>query len=127
MSFRLHIPMAFDEIRKNLDQIPITARQAEIHRNSWGAVVNGSVVVNIADEDDPKQAVKKARRRIIKVARRLACKNAKWSNMAQHLPIGYARIAVFQTDRRHRQLYGLGILAGGHRNSVVAHRRLPCF
>jgi|GEM_PF-1109278 len=107
MRFRPHMPLAFDEIRKNLDQIPITARQAEIHRNSWGAVVNGSVVVSIVDEDDPQQAVKKARRRIIKAARRLACKNARWSNVAKHLPIGYARIAVFQTDRRHRQLYGL--------------------
>ncbi len=107
MSFRLHMPMAFDEIRKNLDQIPITARQAEIHRNGWGAVVNGSVLVNIADTDDPQHAVRKARRRIIKAARRLACKNTKWSNVAKRLFIGYARIAVFQTDQRHRQLYGL--------------------
>ena len=107
MSLRLHMPLAFDEIRKNIDHIPITARQAEIHRNGWGAVVNGSVVVNIADTNDPQHAVKKARRRIIKAARRLACKNTKWSNVAKHLFTGYARIAVFQTDRRHRQLYGL--------------------
>jgi len=108
ISLRLHMPLAFDEIRKNLDQISITARRAEIHRNGWRAVVNGAVVVSIEDEDDPQQAVKKARRRVIKSARRLACKNAKWFNVAKHLPIGYARIAVFQADRRHRQLYGLG-------------------
>ena len=107
MSFRLHMPLVIDEIRRNIDKIAITPRQAEIHRNAWGAVVKGSVVVSIADEDDPQQAVKKARRRIIKAARRFARKNAKWSNVAKYLPIGYARIGVFQTDRRHRQLYGL--------------------
>jgi len=107
MSFRLHMPLAIDEIRKNLNHIAVTPRQAKIHRNGWGAVVNGSVVVSIEDEDDPQQAVKNARRRIIKVARRLARKNSKWSNVAKYLPIGYTRIAVFQTDRRHRQLYGL--------------------
>lgn len=107
MSFHLHMPLVIDEIRKNLDQIAVTPRKAEIHRNAWGAVVNGSVVVSIAGEDDPQLAVKKVRRRIIKVARRLACKNAKWSNVAKYLPTGYARIGVFQTDRRHRQMYGL--------------------
>jgi hypothetical protein len=107
MSFRLNIHPFFDEIRKIFDQIPITARQAEIHRNGWRSVINGSVVVRIADKDDPQQAVKKARKRIIKVARRLARKNAQWSNIAKYLPTGYARIGVFQTDRRHRQLRGL--------------------
>jgi hypothetical protein len=108
ISFRLHMPLAIDDIRKNLDKIAITPRQAEIHRNAWGAVINGSVVVNIADVENPRQAVKKARRRIIKFARRLACKNVKRFNLANFLPTGYARIGVFQTDRRHRQLYGLG-------------------
>lgn len=106
-SFRLHIPLGIDNLRKDLGRIPITARQAKIHRNGWGAVVNGSVVVNIADTDNPQHAVKKARKRIIKAARRLACKNAKWHNVAKHLFTGYAQIAVFQTDQRHRQLYGL--------------------
>jgi hypothetical protein len=108
MSVRLHMPLALDDIRMNLGQTPITARRAEIHRNGWGAVVNGAVVVTIASEGDAQQAVRKARRRFVKAARRLACRNTKWSNLAKRLPTGYARIAVFQTDRRHRQLYGLG-------------------
>ncbi len=107
MSFRLHIPMAVDDIRKNLNRIPITARRAEIHRNGWRTVVNGAVFVDIAEANDPQHAVKKARRRIIKAVRKLACKNTKWSNVAKYLFTGYACIAVFQTDRRHRQLYGL--------------------
>ncbi len=107
MSFHLHMPLVFEEFRKNLDQIPIIPRQAEIHRNGWRTVVNGSVIVSITDEEDAQQVVKKARRRIIKAARKLARKNTKWSNVAKYLPNGYARIAVFQTDRRHRQLYGL--------------------
>lgn len=107
MSFRLHMPLAFNEIRKNLGQVFIIGRQAKIHRSGWGAAVNGIVVVDITDEDDPKQAVKMARRRIIRAAKRLASKNIKWCNLTKYLPIGYARIAVFQTDRRHRQLSGL--------------------
>jgi hypothetical protein len=106
-SYRLHMPLALDEIRRNLGKIAVTPRRADIHRNAWGAVVNGSVVVDISAEADPKQAVRKARRRIVKAARRLACKQANWKNVATYLPIGYARIAVFQSDRRHRQLYGL--------------------
>ena len=107
ISLRLHMPLAIDEIRKNLNRITVTPRQAEIHRNGWRAVVNGSVVVSIEGEIAPQQAVKKARKRIVKVVRTLARKNSKWSNIAKYLPIGYARIAVFQKDRRHRQLYGL--------------------
>jgi hypothetical protein len=107
MSLRLHMPLAFAEIRKNLQQIPIVARQAEMHRNGWGAVVNGSVVVDVTHEDDPQQAVRKARRRVIKAARRLARKSVKWYNLVKYLPIGFARIAVFQCDHRRRQLYGL--------------------
>ncbi len=107
MSFRLHVPLAINERRKNLGLISLKARRAEIHRNAWGAVVNGSVVVDIEHQKDPQGAVRKARRRIIKSARALARRNAKWTNLAKYLPLGYARIAVFQSDRRHRKLYGL--------------------
>jgi len=111
ISFRIHMSLAFEEIRKEFrkifDQIPITARRAKIHRNGWRAVVNGAVFVSIESEDHPQKIIMKARRRIIKAARRLACKSAKRYNAAKYLPTGYARIAVFQTDRRHRQLYGL--------------------
>ncbi len=109
VSFRLHMPLAFDEFRKHLNQIPVTARQAKIHRNGWRTVVTGSVFVNIVNADDPQQAVKKARKRIIKAARKLARKNTKFSSLAKYLPVGYARIAVFKKDRRHRQLNGLGL------------------
>ncbi len=108
MSFRLHMPLVFDEIRKNLDYIQINTRQTEIHRNGWGNVVNGSVVVSIADKENPQQAIKKSCRRIVKAARRFAHKNIKWHNISKYLPNRYTSIAVFQTDRRHRQLYGLG-------------------
>lgn len=107
MTFRLHMPLAVEEIRRKLGLIPVRARQAEIHRNGWAAVINGSVVVDIRDSQDPQEVVRKARRRIIKAAKRLASSKAKWSNVAKYLPLGYARIAVFQSDRRHRQLYGL--------------------
>lgn len=106
-SFRLHMPLAFEQMRKSLDQILIKPRRAEIHRNGWGAVVNGAVVVDLSGESDPREAVRKARRRIIRSARRLACKTSGRRNIAKLLPTGYARIAVYQSDQRHRALWGL--------------------
>ena len=106
-SFRLHMPLAFEQIRESLERIPIKPRRAEIHRNGWGAVVNGAVVVDLSRESDPRDAVRKARRRIIRAARRLAYKRSTRCNVARFLPTGYARIAVYQSDQRHRALWGL--------------------
>ncbi len=106
MSLRLHMPLAFEQIRESLEQIPIKPRRAEIHRNGWRAVVNGAVVVDLSGESDPRDAVRKARRRIIRSARRLACKRSMWCNVSRFLPTGYTRIAVYESDQRHRALWG---------------------
>ncbi|MBN1360241.1 MAG: hypothetical protein JW993_06605 [Sedimentisphaerales bacterium] len=107
MSFRLHMPLAWDDMQRTLQRIRVTARRAEIHRNGWRTVVNGCVVVDVTGERNPKEAVRQARKRIIRATKRLGRKNLKWHNIAKYLPVGYARVGVFEHDRRCRQLYGL--------------------
>jgi hypothetical protein len=106
---RIHLPLALDEFRENL-QIPfLSVRHAKTHRNGWRAVVNGSVVMRMPDDADAQQVIKNSRRRIIRSARKLAIKKAGVSNLAKYLPLGYARIAVFHADKRCRQMNGLGV------------------
>lgn len=106
-SFRLHMPLALEQMRESLEHILIRPRRAEIHRNGWGAVVNGAVFVDLSGEPNPRESVRRSRRRIIRMARRFACKNSSRCNVARFLPIGYARIAVYESDKRHRSMWGL--------------------
>ena len=48
-SFRIHWPLARRQISENLGRVPLAARDDEMHRNSWGYVLKGAVVIPSAD------------------------------------------------------------------------------
>lgn len=88
----------------------LVCRRATIHRNAWGYVLNGSVVISPLDGHSLSTVIRKNRRRII----RLAASNAKSSvsrfELERYLPLGFARISVYSEDFRRRRFdsFGLG-------------------
>lgn len=109
-SFRIHIRFVFEEIRNQLNHALIVVRNATIHRNGWRAVLNGSAIVYLSAESNTQEFVRQSCRKIIRKALKKARSQAKISNTARFLPLGYARIALFAKDFRIRKLenYGLG-------------------
>lgn len=109
LSFRLMWPLFLEHIRVQLGAPRVTARHAKIHRNAWGCVLGGSVVIEDYGTQDPAMIVRKYRKKIIRAALSLARKEAGRMQVVSHLPIGYARIGVFRRDYRRRRLSSFGL------------------
>lgn len=109
-SFRLHLPLAMAEFRRQLNLTPITVRHVTIHRNGYRSVLNGSVVLQCSNDAKIRDVVRRSCRRVITKALIIARKEAKLTNTGKFLPLGYARLSIFKKDFRRRKLsnYGLG-------------------
>ena len=106
----LNSPLEWEKYRvERLIPQPI-CRSASIHRNSWGAVLHGQVVIDEFNDNDLVGVIKKHRRRIVRSALRAARRSATLTEIARYLPVGYARIAVYRRNFRRRRLssYSLG-------------------
>jgi hypothetical protein len=108
-SLRLRWPLVRKQILENLTMRPVLARDAKMHRNSWGQVLNGTVVVLGVDVSNAAQVVRSSRRRSLKTAARLARAGRSPFNPVRYLPLGYARIAVVNNDFRRRRLNSFGL------------------
>lgn len=107
-SLRVHMPMVMQQMRDKLGIPCIVCRNASVHRNSWGAVVNGAVVVEGLDDETAVSVIREHRRRIIKSVIKRARRDGRF-NAASYLPVGYANVAVFRKDYRRRRLSGFGL------------------
>lgn len=109
-SFKLHVPQALEDFRKQLGLAEIIVRNSNIHRNSWGCVLNASVYITALTEEVDHDTIRKSCRRIVSNA--LSCGRQKTSRLSvtRYLPLGFARISVFHNNYRRRRLsnYGLG-------------------
>ena len=83
-------------------------RFATLHRNSWGAVLQGSVVLEGVPNLELVGVIRDSCRRMVKMGKRNARKTGS-SNFAGLLPIGYAQINVFRRDYRRRRLSSFGL------------------
>ena len=108
-SFRLQWPLAAQAVRKSLGIPNITSRNAQMHRNGWGFVLNGAVVIEGLTNESAADVIRAQRRRIIRKAAKQARSSVSWLNPVRYLPLGYARIAVFSKDFRYRRLSSFGL------------------
>ncbi len=119
--FRIHIPIAMRQFRESLGIPSIVCRNAAVHRNSWGAVLDADVVIEGLEDETAVDIVRKHRRRIVRLAIRHARKLS-WQSAAAFLPLGYAHVAVFRQDYRRRRLSGFGL--GSDLVCTVRHQRI---
>jgi hypothetical protein len=108
-SLRLNWPLAFEQQRQKLAIPLVVARNANIHRNRWGSVLNGAVFVEGLGDPFGPEVVRRWRKRIVKIALQAARKNVGFFSIARYLPVGFARISVFRRDYRQRRLGGFGL------------------
>ena len=108
-SFQIIWKNAFADFRKQFGLETISVRNAKIHRNSWGCVLNGSVVLGASGKVIDKRLVRNSCRRIIRKSLSQARGETSRIHIIRYLPIGFARIAVFQKDYRRRRLNGFGL------------------
>lgn len=107
-SMRLQWPLTLEEIRVQRGIPQMVCRNAKIHRNAWGSVLNGDLVLH-EDDNDAVELVRSNRRRIVKYALKSARSVTSRLEITRHLPLGFARIAVFGKDYRRRRLSGFGL------------------
>ena len=108
-SFRLNWPLGLQKMRENLGIPNIVSRNATMHRNGWGFVLNGDVVMEGLTNNSAANTIRAHRSRIISTAAKLARSAAGWLNLVRWLPLGYAYIAVFSKDHRRRRLRSFGL------------------
>jgi hypothetical protein len=58
-SFRINMPIAMQHVRENLGIPRIVCRNAAVHRNSWGAVLNAEVVIEGVDDEAAVSVIRK--------------------------------------------------------------------
>ena len=107
-SIRAAIPVGIRVFNERLGIPSILCRNATLHRNSWGVVVRGDVILEGLDGHEIVRAVRNNCGRIVREAKRKASRENGFS-LDNFLPIGYARVAVFRRDYRRRRLSGFGL------------------
>jgi hypothetical protein len=110
-SVRLNLPIVLEQHREKLGIPTVVTRDAAIHRNSWGCVLNGSVHIDFEEKPGGsiQEMIRKWRRRIVKNALHHARANAGRLGTVSHLPLGFVRLRVFRKDYRCRRLCNFGL------------------
>ena len=107
-SIRINLPIAVRKLRDSLGIPTMFFRVATLHRNSWGAVLWGSVVLEGVADQELVGVIRDNCGRIVKKGKRNARRTSGF-NFAGLLPIGYAQINVFRRDYRRRRLSSFGL------------------
>jgi len=107
--FQILWPITMAEARLRAGQSLVMPRSSAIHKNGWRSVLRGSVVIRFPENIDVQQVIRKSCRRIIRSVLKKARKEANLCNPAKFLPLGFARIGVYKTDHRCRELEGYGL------------------
>ncbi len=108
-SFRLNSSRVMAQQRQKLGIPHVVSRNATIHQNSWGCVLNGAVFIEDLTNELAVELVHKWRRRIVNTALKTARRTVGLPIVARYLPLGFARVAVFRRDYRRRRLASFGL------------------
>ncbi len=107
-SLREAYPEARRAFRKEMGRCEVLCRSAAIHRNTWGAVLNGSVVL---EDLSPEKIRDTILRNLNRICRSVRCEARRQNrvSIASYLPLGYASISVLNRDYRKRRIRGFGL------------------
>ena len=108
-SFKLHWPGVLADIRKQRGLPDISVREAKIHRNSWGCVLQGSVYIQYTSGELNEDVICKSCRRIIRKTLAHARSQTSLLSLSRYLPLCFAQVSVFQKDYRRRRLASFGL------------------
>lgn len=109
LSYRVHGQLIASECRKSLGLCKVIVRQAEIHRNAWGVVLKADVVLEGDGEQIEQANVRRQCKALIRKSLRKARHEKPYTSILRYLPLGYARVHIFQKDYRRRLLMNFGL------------------
>ncbi len=109
IAFKMHFQQAVADFRRQLGLAKVCVRNVEIHRNSWGSAMNGSVHIAAPVGKINQDTIRESCRRIVRKALSHARRKTSRLNITRYLPLGFARIAVFQNNYRKRRLSSFGL------------------
>lgn len=109
LAFRVNKPRIAAEYRKSMGLCKVVVRRTELHRNSWGTVLKADVVLENNDDQIDQLLVRRQCRAIIRKSLRKARNERPYTSLLRYLPLGYARVHVFQKDFRRRKLVNFGL------------------
>ncbi len=122
LSFKLNMPIAISDMKRQFGWPEIHVREANIHRNAWGAVLKGSIFIEFHDSAITQDLIRKFRRKIVRKALSEARNKTPIYKISRFLPLGFARISVFCKDYRRRRLSGFGL--GRHLICTIQVKRI---
>ncbi len=88
--------------------VEIHARDADIHRNGWRVVLEADVVLE-SKEEITSSIVKEKGSKLISLSLKTARRKMPMYSIVKYLPLGYARVSVFNKDYRCRVLKNYGL------------------
>jgi hypothetical protein len=116
------LPQAREDFRRRLEIPRMVCRRAQIHRNGWGAVLDGSIVIDDWEDSKGQEIVRRFRRRIIRTARKEAALAKGSFPLLRRFPLAFAQVAVYRKDYRARRLKSFGL--GGDLVCTVRFQRM---
>lgn len=122
LSFKLHLPIAISDMKRQFGWPEIHVREAKIHKNTWGSVLNGSVFLEFPDGKLTQDLVRKFRRKIVRKTLSEARHKTSIFKISRFLPLGFTCISVFCQDYRRRRLSGFGL--GPHLVCTIQVKRI---
>lgn len=107
-SFKNNYNLISHQFRQRLGIPEIQCRHVTAHRNRWGAVINGKVIIESLNDLLFFEAIEKYKWLIIKSAIKQSRKEKALCE-TKYLPLGYAYISIYRKDYRQRRLDGFGL------------------
>ncbi len=109
LAFRISKPEISAQYRNRLGLCKMVVRQADLHRNSWGVVLKADVVLESSSGHVEQMHVRRQCKSIIRKSLRKARSERPYTSLLRYLPLGYARVNLFQVDYRRRKLANFGL------------------
>jgi hypothetical protein len=109
VSFNLNWIVFKVNIKRQFGIPRISIRLSNIHRNSWGLVLNSTIFIENPNGEITKDYIKRWCRKIVRKSLRHARSQCSIIKFFKYLPLGYADISIYKKDYRRRRLADFGL------------------
>lgn len=127
-ALQLSVPVIRADFRERTSSPVINVRNSQVHRNSWGLVLNSDVVIEHGSAAIDQALIRRISRKIIRRSLADARRKLPWFSALRYLPLGFASVHIYANDHRARRLAGFGLgadLIGTVRRQLIRRIKAP--
>jgi hypothetical protein len=104
-------PLDWEKYTETYFPNPFIVRETQIHsKKSFAVVQDTSIIVKSNFQSDIENLIRVNRKRIIKLAISYSRKQCSIFSITRYLPVKYARVFIYDTDKRLRNLRNSGLI-----------------